>query len=134
MTVEIQSPTARNPKTAIAIMAHGSRAQAANSEFLCTVDAMRPLLGTTYERVAGIFLELCEPSLMTQADEWAAAGISEIAVYPMFFNRGKHVGRDIPKQIAMVRERYPHITVTQLSYLGSDQRFANFMAGHILGQ
>merc|ERR1711916_258963 len=82
-------------QTALLIMAHGSRASAANEEFLAFVNKLAEQ-NQHYTAVRGVFLELSEPSLVQAVHSLADQGINTFQLYPLFFNCGKHVQKDIP--------------------------------------
>ncbi len=113
------------------IMAHGSRREAANDEFRALVSQVAQTL-EGYQEVRAIFLELATPGLEEACTELAAAGeTTHIDLYPLFFNQGKHVERDIPAQIEQVQQCYPKLSVRQLPYFGSCSQLAGLVVQHI---
>lgn len=115
------------------VMAHGSRAHRANEEFAGVVQQMTPFLNQ-YQEIEPIFLELCEPGLHEAVNTFYGKGYRNFDLYPMFFNEGKHVGKDIPAQIQACLAEHDDITITQLDYFGSFSSFAKIMAQHIANQ
>lgn len=115
---------------ALAVIAHGSRNEDANREFLQLV---RDLAGVVedYDAVRGCFLELAEPSLAQAVEELVNTGAEHIQVYPLFFNQGKHVARDIPELVAEQQQRFPEQTVELLSYFGSFDGLARMIQTHL---
>lgn len=115
---------------ALAVIAHGSRNEDANREFLQLV---RDLAGVVedYDAVRGCFLELAEPSLAQAVKELVDTGAAHIHVYPLFFNQGKHVARDIPELVAEQQQRFPEHTVELLSYFGSFDGLARMIQTHL---
>lgn len=115
---------------ALIIMAHGSRNAEANREFTeLTVSVARHARG--FNQVHAAFLELAEPSLEQAAASAVDQGATDILVYPMFFNQGKHVRQDIPGQVEQVRERFPQCSVQLLDYFGTFDGLAATVAGHV---
>jgi sirohydrochlorin ferrochelatase len=114
------------------IMAHGSRREAANDEFRALVAQIAQTL-EGYREVRAIFLELAVPDLAQACAELAGTGeeVTHIDLYPLFFNQGKHVERDIPAQIAQVQQGYPQLSVRQLPYFGSSAQLAGLVVQHI---
>jgi sirohydrochlorin cobaltochelatase len=118
---------------ALIIMAHGSRNAGANREFSDTVRHIAERMDG-YDRVEPAFLELAQPSLMEVSETLHREGITQLDVYPMFFNRGKHVARDIPEQVESVRATHPGMTVALLDYFGASEALPRAMMEHIRGQ
>lgn len=110
-------------------MAHGSRRDAANQEFaklVKDVDANNP----NYALTVHALLEQAPPSL-GEACKALPEGIAEIDVYPLFFNCGKHVEKDIPLQIAEIMEEMPHCQINLLPYFGSTPHLARWILQHV---
>ena len=110
-------------------MAHGSRRDSANQEFFTLVERINQQAGQ-YRCVIPALLEQAPPTLM-QSCMALPANIETIDIYPLFFNCGKHVEKDIPAQVAEVMEQYPDKTIKLLSYLGSSAELAGFVVEHI---
>ncbi len=128
-TPHITTPHTKLQKTLI-IMAHGSRKEAANQEFITLVEAMKnnPL---DYHRIEHCFLEIASPNLQTTVENLLNEGQTQFDLYPLFFNQGNHVSRDIPKQIQHIQERYPNCHIKQLSYFGQYQQLQETIGQHI---
>lgn len=122
---------------ALLIMAHGSRSETANQEFCHLVDAVARSArqaGQNYTAVKPCFLELAEPSLEAAVAPLVEQSITRVQLYPLFFNRGKHVARDIPAQVQRARERFPDLTIELLDYFGSASGVAPLVLEHIAEQ
>jgi len=116
---------------ALSIMAHGSRNPRANEEFLNQAETITQKLDGNYSLAEHCFLELAEPSLKDACIALAEKGATEIDVYPMFFNRGRHVSVDVPKLVEGAQEALPNVTFRLLDYFGSGDDFAQAVASHI---
>lgn len=122
---------------ALLIMAHGSRSETANDEFRELVEKVAESAhanGHEYVAVIPCFLELARPSLIEAVQQLEHQPVDAVQLYPLFFNKGKHVGRDIPAQIDEARERFPHLDITLLDYFGNAEGLAGLMLSHIAGQ
>ncbi len=110
-------------------MAHGSRRDSANSEFLELVERIDPK--AQYSLTQGAFLEQTTPTLMQSCKVAIDAGHTSIDVYPLFFNCGKHVEKDIPQQVSEVIERFSECTIRLLPYFGSSEGLAGLVVEHL---
>ncbi len=114
--------------TALIIMAHGSRRDSANQEFFQLVE--RIAKQSDYQCVVPALLEQAPPTLM-QAAEKLPESIQAIDVYPLFFNCGRHVEKDIPAQVAELMDSYPDTDIRLLSYFGQSSELSNLVIEHI---
>jgi sirohydrochlorin cobaltochelatase len=113
------------PATALVLIAHGSRAEAAN-------DAHREVATTLAERlgapVIAAFLELAEPSIGAGIDAAVAGGAQRVAVLPHFLYPGRHLVRDIPAEVAAAVERHPEVRIDVLPESGSAPAMLELLA------
>lgn len=115
---------------ALAVIAHGSRNPDANQEFLQLVCDLAGEVDE-YHAVRGCFLELADPSLARAVDELVQTGAERIQVYPLFFNQGRHVARDIPELVDEARSQHPGTHIELLPYFGSAEGLAGLVHTHI---
>ncbi|MBM7333061.1 MAG: CbiX/SirB N-terminal domain-containing protein [Alcanivorax sp.] len=120
-------------KKALLIMAHGSRAEAANREFEALVETVAEA-AHDYAAVLPCFLELARPSLQEALQQLEHQPVDAVYVYPLFFNNGKHVSTDIPAQVREARERHPHLSIELLDYFGNASGLAALVGEHIRAQ
>lgn len=118
---------------ALIIMAHGSRAEAANDEFRLLVEKVAER-GGDYATVLPCFLELARPSLLEALQQIEHQPVTRVLVYPLFFNIGKHVAEDIPAQVEEARARHPHLHIELLDYFGTAEGLVALMDQHIHSQ
>ncbi|MDX1803257.1 MAG: CbiX/SirB N-terminal domain-containing protein [Alcanivorax sp.] len=118
---------------ALLIMAHGSRRDTANDEFRALVERVAQHRHD-YVAVLPCFLELAFPSLLEALQQLEHQPVDTVQLYPLFFNKGKHVGRDIPAQMDEARQRYPQLTLQMLDYFGNADALAELVLGHIQSQ
>lgn len=116
---------------ALSIIAHGSRNTLANEEFLNQANAITRQLADDYSLTKHCFLELADPSLKDACIALAEQGATEIDVYPLFFNRGRHVSVDVPKLVEGAQEALPDVHFRLMQYFGSGDDFAQAVANHI---
>jgi sirohydrochlorin ferrochelatase len=120
-------------QTALVVMAHGSRRDSANQEF---VELVKTIAETSpqFDQVLPAFLEQAPPTLMQTCQTLIEDDIKKIYVYPLFFNNGRHVGKDIPAQVAEVMENFPAIEIELLDYFGTAPELASTVGNHISNQ
>jgi sirohydrochlorin ferrochelatase len=115
------------------IMAHGSRKIEANEEFAQLVEQIAAI-STEYALVTHCFLEIATPSLEDCINEYVALGYQHYDLYPLFFNQGNHVTRDIPQQIQDAQQQHPSCHIQQLNYFGLFGGLAHSVHQHIQHQ
>lgn len=119
---------------ALLIMAHGSRSETANDEFRALVETVAEsahAAGQEYVAVLPCFLELASPSLVDAIQQLEHQPVETVQLYPLFFNKGKHVGKDIPAQVEEARQRFPDLTIELLEYFGNAGGLAPLVLQHI---
>lgn len=84
-------------KIGLILLAHGSRDSGWTRSFDRLVHDLTNEAGES--RVCLAFMELASPSLKEAVGTYAKSGITHIRVLPLFMAMGKHLERDIPKQI-----------------------------------
>lgn len=102
------------------LVAHGSRNQTANDEVSRLAAQVASLAQGDFDAVVPAFLELAEPDIHRGIERCAEMGASEIVVVPYFLAAGKHVTRDIPRELECARTGYPHISIETSQYLGEN--------------
>ncbi len=120
---------------ALIVMGHGSRRVSANEEFCGyakQVEAMNGAADTPrYQHVGVAFLELSPLTLMDACKQAVNAGCNSIDVYPVFLTLGKHVGHDIPQQVAELMERFPNIRANLLKHMGTSENLPTLILDHV---
>lgn len=111
-------------KSAILVVAHGSRELQAQQEF-------KRLVGKYRKRhpgwkIAHAFLELAEPTI-PQALGSLTASSREILVLPLFLFAAKHVRKHIPEILAAFRKTHPQVKVKLAKPLGADGKLLDIL-------
>jgi sirohydrochlorin cobaltochelatase len=102
--------------SAILVCGHGSRDQAAVTEFLRMVEALRQKLP---ERdLAHGFLEINEPSITQSLETMYRRGCRQISVLPAMLFAAAHVREDIPGLLAAFQKDHPDCHMTLGRELG----------------
>ena len=108
------------------VVAHGSRRQESNDEVRRLVRQLREI-SDDYERIESAFLELAEPSIPDGLRRLIESGSNDVVVLPYFLSAGRHVVEDIPREINIVRDEHPAVSIHVVAYLGSAPGVARLM-------
>ncbi len=74
------------------------------------------------------FLELMSPSLPESIAEYAAKGLVDVVVIPIFFGQGGHLRKDLPIILDQCREQFPAINLSTAPPVGeSDEVLQSIM-------
>ena len=116
-------------KTAVLLMAHGSRIPEAN-------DAVREIAAmvkeiTGFDLVEVSFREQHLPNIQQGIDACVTGGAERIILLPYFLYMGAHVREDLPAEMVAARERYPHVKFVMGSHLGAHRKLAEIVAERI---
>lgn len=116
-------------KTAILLMAHGSRIPEANDAVREVAAMVKEITG--YPIVEVSFREMHLPSIQQGIDSCVAQGAERILLLPYFLFVGAHVQEDLPEEMALARERYPNVEFAMGSHLGVHRKLAEVVAERI---
>jgi sirohydrochlorin ferrochelatase len=94
-------------KTAVLLIAHGSRHAPANDDLHQL--AARFARRTGYPIVEACFLELAEPDIASGGDRCAALGASRVLMIPYFLAEGVHLVHDLTAARDHLRRRHPRV-------------------------
>ena len=116
-------------KTAVLLMAHGSRIPDAN-------DAVRDIAAmvkemTTIDIVEVSFREQHLPNIQQGIDACVEAGAARIILMPYFLYMGAHVQEDLPGEMAEAKQRYPRVEFVMGGHLGAHRKLAEIVAERI---
>ena len=109
-------------KTAILMMAHGSRIAEANDAARQVAKMVQELTG--FEVVEVSFRELHEPNIQQGIDACVARGAKRILLMPYFLFMGAHVLHDLPEEISEAKKRYPELIMEMGGHLGAHRKLA----------
>jgi sirohydrochlorin ferrochelatase len=93
--------------TAVLLIAHGSRREAANNDL--GELAKRVAAKGDYSIVEGSFLELAEPDIATGGDRCVARGAFRVLMIPYFLSAGIHIERDLAAARDDLKARHPNV-------------------------
>jgi sirohydrochlorin ferrochelatase len=94
-------------RTALLLIAHGSREEEANADLHHAVAELRRR--GDYAVVEASFLELAQPDIDAGAGGCVGQGARCVVLLPYFLSAGVHVRRDLTEARRRLSERYPHV-------------------------
>ena len=101
---------------AVILLAHGARDPSWATPFEAVAARVRERAPEAIVELA--FLELMAPTLEAAAAALVARGCTHVAVVPAFLGMGGHVRRDVPAQVAALRDAHPGTAWTLHPALG----------------
>ena len=116
-------------KTAILMMAHGSRIAQANDAAREVAAMVKEITG--FEIVEVSFRELHEPNIQRGIDACVARGAGRILLMPYFLFMGAHVQHDLPEEIEAARKRHPSLIMAVGNHLGVHRKLAEIEAERV---
>ena len=107
------------------LLAHGSR----DADWRKSFEVFRDDLARELDKdsVDLAYLELAPPTLEEAVTKAAGEGIEQIRVLPLFMAMGKHLDRDLPKQIQKIAAGFPKVKIELLPAIASDSTVYNAM-------
>jgi sirohydrochlorin ferrochelatase len=103
------TPTSSRPeRTAVLLIAHGSREPAANADLHDL--AARLSNAGEHPIVVACFLELAEPDIAAGGERCVAEGATRVLMVPYFLSAGVHLRRDLTAAREGLEARYPGVT------------------------
>ena len=109
-------------KTAILMMAHGSRISEANDAAREVAAMVQKMTG--FEIVEVSFRELHEPNIQQGIDTCVTRGAERILLMPYFLFMGAHVQQDLPEEIKEAQKRHPGLVMEMGGHLGAHRKLA----------
>src|SRR6516164_8710954 len=103
-------------KTALLLIAHGSRNEEANADLHHLAAALRQ--ERTFAVVEASFLELAGPDIDTGGARCVAEGVERVVLLPYFLSAGVHVRRDLAEARSRLAARFPHVEFRLAEPLG----------------
>jgi sirohydrochlorin ferrochelatase len=116
-------------KTAILLMAHGSRIPEANSAVNEIAAMVKQFAG--YDIVEVSFRENHPPNIQEGIDACVAKGAERILLVPYFLYLGAHVLEDLPRELEEARRRHPYVEMAMGKHLGVHKRLAKLVIDRI---
>jgi len=116
-------------KTAILLMAHGSRIPEANDAVHAIAVMVKEMAG--YNIVEVSFREQHLPTIQQGIDACVARGAERVLLIPYFLFVGAHVREDLPEEMAEAKKRHPDVDFAMGKHLGAHRKLAEIVAERI---
>ncbi|HEY2784222.1 MAG TPA: CbiX/SirB N-terminal domain-containing protein [Fimbriiglobus sp.] len=104
------------PRTALLLIAHGSRRAEANADLEHLAGDIRTRGSFDYVQIA--YLELAEPGIAAGGEICVRAGASEVVLLPYFLSPGVHAINDLTDARTELANRFPEVVFRLASPLG----------------
>lgn len=115
-------------KTALLLIAHGSRQEEPNADLLYVAAGLRARGWTIVE---ASFLELAEPGIAESGARCVAQGAECVILVPYFLSAGVHVRRDLSAARTKLAERFPAIDFRLAEPLGQHPLLLDVVAERV---
>jgi len=116
-------------KTAILLMAHGSRIPEANDAVHEIAALVKRMSG--FEIVEVSSREQHLPNIQQGIDACVAKGAERILLIPYFLYMGAHVQEDLPTELIEARKRHPNVEMAMGKHLGAHNKLAEIVVERI---
>lgn len=116
-------------KTAILLMAHGSRIAEANNAVYEIARMVKDMTG--FDIVEVSFREQHLPNIQQGIDACVAQGAGRILLLPYFLFVGAHVQEDLPEEMEEAQKRHPGIEFAMGKHLGAHRKLAEIVVDRI---
>lgn len=113
-------------KTALLLIAHGSRQAEANDDLHDLADRLRAM--ERHAIVQPAFLELAEPTIDEAGRRCVEQGAQRVILLPYFLSAGVHVRRDLQDHHDRLARVFPEITFALAEPLGRHVLLAEIVA------
>ena len=116
-------------KTAVLLMAHGSRIAEANRAVHDIAAMVKEITG--FEIVEVAFREQHQPNIQAGIDACVARGAERILLFPYFLYLGARVLEDLPAELTEARKRHPQVAMELGRHLGVHRKLAEIVVERI---
>ncbi len=116
-------------KTAVVVIAHGSRVKEANKGLYSVIENLRAT--SRWDMVEPSFLQFEQPDLLTAVEGVIKRGAEKVIVVPLLLFPGNHMLKDIPEEIDQQRARHSGVEIVLTRHMGIDNRIAQIVVERI---
>ena len=114
---------------AVLYVAHGSRVKKGVKEAKFFLQQTIEKVEISIQEIC--FLELAEPTILQGVENCVKRGATKIAVVPILLLTANHLKQDIPHELAIVKQHFPHVSFTLGKAFGVDDRIVTSLVERI---
>jgi len=114
-------------KIAVILIAHGSKRNESNEEFIRLVKKVKEQ-ESRFDAVEFAFLELAQPSIEESIEKMYEMKMDAVYLYPYFLNSGKHVAVDIPNIAREMQTKIKEMKIEVLKHFGESQSIVKIIS------
>lgn len=118
-------------RTAILLIAHGSRRPEANADLAHLAHALRERCADEIVEVG--FLELAEPSIPAGARRCVEQGARRVRMLPYFLSAGRHVQEDLLQFQQQLQAEHPGVNFELCPHLGLHPQMVEIVLDRLAG-
>ena len=122
-------PNPPSDRTAVLLIAHGSREPSANDDLHALADRLAD--SGEHPIVVACFLELAEPDIPTGGERCVAQGATRVLMVPYFLSAGVHLRRDLTAARDELQARHPGVAFLLGPPLGPHPLLDSLVAARI---
>jgi sirohydrochlorin ferrochelatase len=112
-------------RTALLLIAHGSRRPEANADLEHLAEVLRAR--GEFAFVQPSYLELCEPGIVSGGEICVAEGAERVVLLPYFLSAGVHVVKDLTAARNELANRFPEVEFLLAEPLGRHPKMAEIV-------
>ena len=116
-------------KTAVLLIAHGSREATANHDLQHVVTELGKR--QCCDLAIASFLEIAKPDIVAGGEQCIAAGAERVVMLPYFLSAGTHVRRDLVAARDRLSEQFPQIQFLLAEPLGRHPLLIDIVADRL---
>ena len=117
---------------AVLYVGHGSRVKAGVEEAIRFIESSMAQIDVPIQEIC--FLELVDPSIGEGIAKCVARGATKIAVVPILLLTANHANEDIPLEIEMGKNKFPHVEFTYGKAFGIHPKIVDSLYDRIIEQ
>jgi sirohydrochlorin ferrochelatase len=120
-----EPPTKSANRTAVVLIAHGSRRPAANDDLVRLAEMVRAR--QRYDVIEIAYLELAEPTIPQGARACVQQGATHVLMLPYFLSAGEHVVTDLEEHRRQLSAEFPSVQFRLCPPLGLHPRIVDIV-------
>ena len=117
------------PQTAVLLIAHGSRREAANRDLVELAELVQAR--DEYDLVEVSYLELAQPTILDGGRRCVQRGAVRVLMLPYFLSAGVHVVTDLEESRQQLTQEFPQVQFSLCPHLGLHPLMADIVLARL---